>query len=719
MTVAPDLLIDLLPAVYRARDAERGDALRQFLALLNEQVIVLDDHLAQLYDDLFAETATPWALPYIAELIGLRGLPSGGLGMTARAEVANTIAYRRRKGTAAVLEQLARDVTGWPARAVECFELLVGTQYVNHIRPSNIGTVDVRAANRLEFVGTAFERLEGEPALTHLMDVRHIANRRGRYNIPNVAIFLWRLRAYSQTQSPAVPAAPGEKRRFLLSPLGCDIPLFTLPLTEDDISHLATPVNVPNPIGRRLLDADFQRVASERSLGIASASAYYGTRSCGLGASILIEQPVSVGAPQPIAEETIIICDLGNDTAGGWNHTPPPAGKVAIDPVLGRIAFPDDQDHPPLGTFHYGFSADVGGGEYDRIGSFVILDRPPIAVPSLATPTIAAGLNAVPAEIAAFKANCIAQGLDPKFCNHAVIEIGDGGRYQETLAIDTAASRVELRAGDGFRPTLVLGGGLPITGKHDGEFNLNGLLIMGGALRVKANGPDRLRLRHCTLVPGIALNADGNPQTPGAPSLIVESANTEVEIDHCILGGLRIDGDAVVTIRNSIVDASRTGIAYAGSPDEKEAGGRVTLENCTVFGAVHARVIALASNTIFLASPVESAGRPVMAEQRQEGCVRFSHLPQGSRTPRRYRCQPTDDADAERLQPVFASERYGDPGYCQLDRRTTREIQRGADDESEMGVFHDLFQPNREEYLVRRLNEYLRFGLEVGTFFAT
>lgn len=36
-----------------------------------------------------------------------------------RAWVANTLAYRRRKGTALVLEQLARDVTGWPATAVE------------------------------------------------------------------------------------------------------------------------------------------------------------------------------------------------------------------------------------------------------------------------------------------------------------------------------------------------------------------------------------------------------------------------------------------------------------------------------------------------------------------------------------------------------------------------------------------------------------------------
>ena len=61
-----------------------------------------------------------------------------------RAEVANTIGYRRRKGTAAMLEQLARDVTDWPARAVEFFEQLATTQYMNHVRLHAPATAPVR-----------------------------------------------------------------------------------------------------------------------------------------------------------------------------------------------------------------------------------------------------------------------------------------------------------------------------------------------------------------------------------------------------------------------------------------------------------------------------------------------------------------------------------------------------------------------------------------------
>jgi hypothetical protein len=78
-------------------------------------------------------------------LIGYRSLHSIGPDqLTPRAEVANTIGYRRRKGTASVLEQLARDVTGWNARAVEFFQLLAWTQFMNHVRPTNFYAPDLR-----------------------------------------------------------------------------------------------------------------------------------------------------------------------------------------------------------------------------------------------------------------------------------------------------------------------------------------------------------------------------------------------------------------------------------------------------------------------------------------------------------------------------------------------------------------------------------------------
>jgi hypothetical protein len=224
--------------------ASRGP-LKSLLSAFADEFAVMEENLDQLYDDLFVETCADWAIPYIGDLIGYE--PLHGLGAKrglARAEVAHTLGLRRRKGTAAVLEQLARDVTGWNARAVEFFQLLGTTQYMNHLRPHSRYAPDMRAWEPLARIGGAFE------SVAHTVDVRRIETGRGRFNIPNIGIFLWRLNPYPHTRSPAVRV---DDWRYLISPLGHPLPLFTNPQTEDEITHLADPINVPDPIRRRVM----------------------------------------------------------------------------------------------------------------------------------------------------------------------------------------------------------------------------------------------------------------------------------------------------------------------------------------------------------------------------------------------------------------------------------------------------------------------------------
>ena len=82
--------------------------------------------------------------------------------------MANTIGYRRRKGTASVVEQLARDVTEWNASVVEYFLLLATTQYMNHLRPSNLSFADMRDWKSLLYLGTPFD------TIPHTADVRRV-----------------------------------------------------------------------------------------------------------------------------------------------------------------------------------------------------------------------------------------------------------------------------------------------------------------------------------------------------------------------------------------------------------------------------------------------------------------------------------------------------------------------------------------------------------------
>jgi hypothetical protein len=656
MSLDAEALYRLLPAIHRLRDAERGEPLKALVGVIAEQVAVLEENLDQLYDDQFIETCAEWVVPYIGELVGHRQLH----GVTAavqspRAEVANTVALRRRKGTAAMLEQLAHDVTGWDARVVEFFQKLASTQYLNHLRPDHAVTVDLRRGAVLVRLGGAFD------SLAHTADLRRVGSG-GRYNIPNVGLFLWRLHAYPLT---AVTASPVDPRRFRFDPLGVDRQLYNRPRTETSISQPAGPLNVPEPIGRGAFAAD--------------PAAYY-------GASLSIE---GVGL------ERVDVCNLA-DSGDGWAHAPS-GDRVAIDPLLGRIAFGSDQPEPPRVSFHYGFGADLGGGEYDRA---VDPELQPVAAVPAVQATVQAALDSLDAG--------------------GAVEIGDNRSYRETLKLALPAGRrLELRAGSGLRPLLQLDGPFEVGGEGDGELILSGLVLSGESLKLVAagSGLDRLRLSHCTLVPGRGLNPDGSPAQPGAPGLIVETAGTLVEIDHCILGGLRIAEGARVRVTDSIIDSNHpSGVAYAGL-DGKAAGAPLEIRNSTVIGKIHAALLEEVSQCLLLAqlAPEDDWTVPVLAQRRQQGCVRFSYLPLSARVPRRYRCRP--DSAEDPSAPLLVSQRYGDPGYCQLSRRTADAIRRGAEDGAEMGVFHDTFGPQRETNLKVRLEEYLRFGLEAGLIF--
>src|SRR5262245_36286754 len=191
-------LYELLPAIYRARDAEQGEPLRQLLTVIAGQVAVLEEDIEQLYDNQFIETCADWVVPFIGDLVGYRQLYGKTPQVRSpRAEVADTIRLRRSKGTAAMLGQLASDVTGWDACAVEMFRNLATTQSMNHLRPGNLATSSVRGTLKLEHANGPFD------SMAHTVDVRRIASNRGRYNIGNIAIYLWRLRSYALSNSPA------------------------------------------------------------------------------------------------------------------------------------------------------------------------------------------------------------------------------------------------------------------------------------------------------------------------------------------------------------------------------------------------------------------------------------------------------------------------------------------------------------------------------------
>jgi hypothetical protein len=214
MTVPLVPLFDRLPEIYRVRDAEQTppDQLRAYLAAVETAFGAVYADIGRLYDDIFIDTCEDWVIPYIADLLGTTHLK--GDPRTLRADVADTIALRRRKGTIGAIERLAVNLTGWACRCVELRENLGWSQHLNHQRPDagglppygsdaitrftapRGGTVPIRDPAALALLGTPFDNF------SYTADVKCAADGAVHVNLPNLAIFLWRLAAcrLSRTQ---------------------------------------------------------------------------------------------------------------------------------------------------------------------------------------------------------------------------------------------------------------------------------------------------------------------------------------------------------------------------------------------------------------------------------------------------------------------------------------------------------------------------------------
>lgn len=543
-------LYELLPALYRIRDEEFGAAalglpvgtlgvkgpLRELLALIESQAEALRANIGELYDDFFIETCADWVIPYIADLIGNK--PIYDIARTRRADVARTIYYRQRKGTHAVLEELANDVTGWEAFVVPFFELLSWTQNLNHIRVQpvagsrnplyyeRVGTAPIRDLDILDRLGGPFG------SVTHSVDIRALSQSAGWYGPRKVGIFLWRLKAYLLSGIASRRTANLAAHEYFLSPLGNPARLFRNPLSTSPEAR-STEANFPEPIRPVSFHASPAPYVQNRSIRI-----------------------YRDGAMAPAAG--LLCMDLAN-----WAE--PPDDKIGVDVRLGRISFGASVAPTDPATvradFNVGFPGEIGGGPYSRL--LTVFAGEPVKDSAewgiwnpdgIAGPPLEVGAGAAFATIGAAAASWVAAGKPS-----SIIEIKDSGTYAEDLSLDFAGSQLILRASDGERPTLLGDITVPATATG-GSLAISGLLI-GGAIDIQGN-LGHLLLSHTTLTPGRTLLESGEPAEPYTASIRAVAAATalRVEIERSITGRLELPATlAGLSIKDSIVGLASRG----------------------------------------------------------------------------------------------------------------------------------------------------------------
>ena len=752
MNLSADQLFKLLPSVYRDLDAkEGGGALHDFLQVLQGTFDVVGADIAQMYEDWFIETCSDWAVPYIGDLAGWQ--PVQGAGATSadaallhwlapRRDVANTLRNRRRKGTLKLLEELAGDVAGWPAIAVEAgFQSWLLAHHAELHR--HLGAAvspqdgppsfpDVHDPAQFKWLGTPFDKLP------HSIDVRRASTKaQPALNLPSVSLHTWRLQSFPITRT-AASANTGCLEAFRFSILGNDTPLFTSGSGEGKLA-------VPRPItlaeiSERTTDPDHPWEVS---------ADYYGP---GKAFAIYAPNWPEDNSPQPIPRELIVPANLN-----GWNEAArPDKGFIAVDPERGRIMFPkgyppSDEDGVKV-SWHSGFSAPMGGGEYRRplaqMEDAVIYRIGPGS-------TLQDGLDLWQKERATV--------------HHAIIEFEASGDYNGTTALRGKKlglkknETLQIRSAQGVRAVLELlkstssgGGSMAFEMEPGAQLVLDGLIITQGPLilqKPKGTPPDTFApqpscpasvvIRHCTLVPGWSFKCDCTLEHFDQDSIVLDQFAGSLTIQRSIVGSIGVEADEVATdpvvvdISDSIVDSASPDQAAifdnTFTPNHTEenmwAFVALTLRRSTVFGGVHVHALPLAENSIFTGC--------LSVARRSPGCVRFCWVKPCGRMPKRYECQPEKAmhvttpgcgchsgeldcaaAEAQRvITPRFVSQHYGRPGYAQLALDTPEEIRRGADDRAEMGAFHDLFQPQREANLRARLAEYTPAGCEAAVIF--
>lgn len=524
-------LYDRLPEIYRIKDEEQQypGQLKSYISLFEEAFSAIHENIESLYDDQFIETCADWVCQYIGDLSGntalhgsVRGLPEIpewmqriGDPWTLRADVADVIALRRRKGTMVAIERLTYNLTQWGVHCIELRENLAWNQHLNHQRPDaggnppyglqnyllnkrngkpqatltdaaiRGGTATLRDSAMLSLIGTPFD------PFSYTADLKPPAFGTINYNLPNLAIFLWRLKAYQvvgakpiMTRKENLSAADSEAKiivKIQVHPLGEPVLLFNTHrfqtegkdkylLTEVDGDSLTQVDRTPGPIppgrltrgspasnrGEYLVTTTYDENALTTNTSL---------RKSGVGLQIHFPQ---------LLFESDVWCTRGADLCAWESGLSPPLRnrEIVIDPLIGRIVIgvntPEEGDslvNHLLISYTYGSVGPVGAHPISR------LPLPKKFVDggdSSVTPTT--NPPPVTREVNLYKKKTLKDALDnlQNTSSTTIIEIRDsmtheldigsvlGAAVENTIASLKINNSLIIRAADGQRPIIKL-----------------------------------------------------------------------------------------------------------------------------------------------------------------------------------------------------------------------------------------------------------------------
>ena len=759
-------LYERLPEIYLIRDAEQTppDQLRAFLAAVEQAFGAIHENIEALYHDLFVDTCDDWVVPYLADLLGTTHLK--GEPRTLRRDVADTIALRRRKGTLSALERLAANLTDWPCRCVELFQNAAWSQHLNHQRPDmggappygapgitrfairRGGTVPVRDPAMLSLLGTPFEPFAYTP------DVKRADDGAVHVNLPNLAIFLWRLAEYRLPVTIPLPRGvpdlgippPGSTRarfavRFDFDPLDRPVRLFnTYPGPRLDATGAIETLTAPDAVPGPILDA---RLTSHSEAG--NPSAYVSidpfddsvTPPAGLN---LGDVGLQLYFPD-VVEIDDIAWTFRGDNLCAWEtglRRPLDTHEIVIDPDIGRLvigveaaaerdALVDSVSGEPRIYAGYTYAAvgPVGAHPISRppapteFGGESVERREVNALAGLTLQDALANLHTAATPILVEIDDSLVHPLDPTVIPGSIVEDGASTlRLNRSLIIRGASGQrpiVRLTAPLRFRP--VTPGDPAVAGlvvRLEGIFLTRATTMAASTALVARAAIARLEVDGCSLDPGghrlrsgaraglsPALDLRNGFGFAAASDLDAFEPTPDVIVQRSVAGALLVDDRYRLIVESSIVDAGDPPDAFAVASATSPAGAYAApleVRGAHFFGRVRVTE-AIGSGGLFV--------RRLEVWNHQRGCIKFSYFSgDGDRLPPHFACVSGPDALL-----TFTSTWFGDPGYGQLARESDFRVRERGPGDDAMGAFGFLLEAHKWINLGIRLREFMPVGV--------
>lgn len=396
-------------------------------------------------------------------------------------------------------------------------------------------------------------------------------------------------------------------------------------------------------------------------------------------------QVLPIEGKSPIQQRIPVRCDL----SGGAKAFP---GLLAIDPVIGRVAFAggEEPNEPVYASYYHGLSSYLGAGPYYhsldmaeedrliRVSKHSAPDntrhlRPPEAGQVSKVPIFSEVQDAV--DEAVSRRNSTSN-------SPLIIRIEDSQTYNGGIQVNQSfPNGLIIRAAQFQRPVLREEGILCSCpdDKQTPLLAFQGLKI-DRPVTLSSGRFKEILFKDCTILGELHILAEVKGE---------QDRYLKLTLDNCIIKDrVLIDGYCEVSIVNCALDPDGQSALEANLSE-------VRIDRCTVLGEVAVKVI-LASESIFM--------KRVVAINAQKGCVRYCRIEKtGNTLPYQYRCMN---------DPVtFCSDLHWRSDYLKLKRICNAQATRWAENGGEIGAYHQAYYTLKQKNLRLKFEEYLPVGL--------